>query len=182
MIKYVMTSKSSAWCLECVMKSKSMSRRQKYVMTSIRSSWWQKRSLWWQKLYVIMSKAREQCYATLKSSRTDRNTHRQPVGRRGRCVKRRRRTPADPGSIPGAGDKDKGLISLPCNIRRCALRGWLDHVKWCCRVPELEADIKEHMRTQNTLAVTTLRSFRFQFLSPLVSDGGVGYIYSKLNP
>ena len=45
------------------------------------------------------------------------------VGRRGRCVKRRRCMPADPGSIPGAGDKNKGLISLPCNIRRCALRG-----------------------------------------------------------
>ena len=28
-----------------------------------------------------------------------------------------------PDSIPGAGDKNKGLISLPCNIRRCAPRG-----------------------------------------------------------
>ena len=45
------------------------------------------------------------------------------VGRRGRCVKHWSRTPADPGSIPGAGDKNKRLISLPCNIRRCAPRG-----------------------------------------------------------
>ena len=28
-----------------------------------------------------------------------------------------------PGAISGAGDKNKGLISLPCNIRRCAPRG-----------------------------------------------------------
>ena len=39
------------------------------------------------------------------------------------CVKHWSRTPADPGSIPGAGDKNKRLISLPCNIRRCAPRG-----------------------------------------------------------
>ena len=45
------------------------------------------------------------------------------TGRRGRCVKHWSRTPADPGSIPGAGDKNKRLISLPCNIRRCAPRG-----------------------------------------------------------
>ena len=45
------------------------------------------------------------------------------IGRRGRCVKHCSRTPADPGSIPGAGDKNKRLISLPCNIRRCAPRG-----------------------------------------------------------
>ena len=45
------------------------------------------------------------------------------VGRRGRCVKHWSRMPADPGSIPGAGDKNKRLISLPCNIRRCAPRG-----------------------------------------------------------
>ena len=45
------------------------------------------------------------------------------LGRRGRCVKHWSRTPADPGSIPGAGDKNKRLISLPCNIRRCAPRG-----------------------------------------------------------
>ena len=45
------------------------------------------------------------------------------MGRRGRCVKHWSRTPADPGSIPGAGDKNKRLISLPCNIRRCAPRG-----------------------------------------------------------
>ena len=45
------------------------------------------------------------------------------VGLRGRCVKHWSRTPADPGSIPGAGDKDKGLIYLPCNIGRCAPRG-----------------------------------------------------------
>ena len=44
-------------------------------------------------------------------------------GRRGRCVKHWSRTPADPGSIPGAGDINKRLISLPCNIRRCAPRG-----------------------------------------------------------
>ena len=41
---------------------------------------------------------------------------------RGRCVKHWSRTPADPGSIPGAGDKNKRLISLPCNIRGCAPR------------------------------------------------------------
>ena len=44
------------------------------------------------------------------------------VGRRGRCVKHWSRTPADPGSIPGAGDKNKRLIYLPCNIRGCAPR------------------------------------------------------------
>ena len=32
-------------------------------------------------------------------------------------------SPAEPGSIPGAGDKNKRLISLPCNIRRCAPPG-----------------------------------------------------------
>ena len=45
------------------------------------------------------------------------------LGLRGRCVKRWSRMLANPGSIPGAGDKNKGLISLPCNIRRCAPRG-----------------------------------------------------------
>ena len=37
-------------------------------------------------------------------------------GRRGRCVNLLSRTPADPGAIPFAGDKNKRLISLPCNI------------------------------------------------------------------
>ena len=44
------------------------------------------------------------------------------VGWRSRCVKCWSCTPADPGSIPGAGDKNKRLIFLPCNIRRCAPR------------------------------------------------------------
>ena len=35
------------------------------------------------------------------------------MGRRGRCVKHWSRTPADPGLIPGAGDKNKRLIFLP---------------------------------------------------------------------
>ena len=56
------------------------------------------------------------------------------MGRCGRCVKHWSRTPADPGSIPGAGDKKQeinfstlgGVLLVP-RISRKAEVPWLRH-------------------------------------------------------
>ena len=49
-------------------------------------------------------------------------------GRRVRCVKRWSRTPADPGSIPGAGDKNKRLISLLYMLNSTCSSATLGHL------------------------------------------------------